>query len=62
MRQIAFTPDAFNEFNDWSERKEIVERIRILVRDIDRSPFQGLGKPEPLKGNWKGYWRTKNTG
>ena len=56
MRQITFTPDAFKEYNDWSERKEIIERIKILVRDIDRDPFQGLGKPEPLKGNWKGYW------
>jgi toxin YoeB len=56
MRQIAFTSDAFKEYNDWIERREIFDRIKILVRDIDRDPFQGLGKPEPLKGNWKGYW------
>jgi len=56
MRQIAFTSDAFKEYNDWIERREIFDRIKVLVRDIDRDPFQGLGKPEPLKGNWKGYW------
>lgn len=56
MRQIAFTPGAFKEYNDWFERKEIIEKLKVLIRDIDRDPFRGLGKPEPLKGNWKGYW------
>ena len=56
MRQIAFTPDAFKEYNDWVESPEIIEKIKILIRDIDRDAFRGLGKPEPLKGNWKGYW------
>ncbi len=35
---------------------QIVDRIKILIRDIDRDPFKGIGKPEPLKGNWNGYW------
>ncbi|HEY5326854.1 MAG TPA: Txe/YoeB family addiction module toxin [Mucilaginibacter sp.] len=35
---------------------QIIQRIKILIRDIDRDPFKGLGKPEPLKGNWSGYW------
>ena len=56
MRQIAFTRDAFKEYNDWVDKQEIIERIKALVHDIDRDPFHGLGKPEPLKGNWKGYW------
>jgi len=56
MRHIAFTSDAFKEYNDWIERREIFDRIKVLVRDIDRDPFDGLGKPEPLKGNWKGFW------
>ncbi len=56
MRQIAFTPDAFKEYNDWVDNPDIIEKIKIFVRDIDREPFRGLGKPEPLKGNWKGYW------
>lgn len=56
MRQIAFTSDAFKEYNDWFSDTEIINKIKILLRDIDRDPFRGLGKPEPLKGNWKGYW------
>ncbi|EHQ26628.1 Txe/YoeB family addiction module toxin [Mucilaginibacter paludis] len=57
MRNVAFTPIAFKEYNYWFEvNKQIIERIKILIRDIDNSPFKGLGKPEPLKGNWSGYW------
>jgi toxin YoeB len=35
---------------------QIVQRIKTLIRDIDHDPFRGIGKPEPLKGNWAGYW------
>ena len=57
MRNVAFTKVAFSEYNQWfiSDIK-MVERIRELIRDIDRDPFKGIGKPEPLKGNWAGYW------
>lgn len=57
MKAIAFSPEAFKEYNDWfSTDVQIVERIRLLIRDISREPFKGLGKPEPLKGNYSGYW------
>lgn len=57
MRNIAFTGRAFEEYNEWFKTKpEIIDRIKILIRDIDRDPFKGLGKPEPLKGGWSGYW------
>ena len=57
MRNITFTSIAFAEYNEWFERdKQIVQRIKALVKDIDRDPFKGIGKPEPLKGNWNGYW------
>ena len=57
MRAIAFTPIAFQEYNDWFEvNAKMVSRIKILIRDIERDPFKGIGKPEPLKGNWAGYW------
>ena len=57
MRNVAFTKDAFHEYNQWfmSDLK-LVARIQELIRDIDRDPFKGIGKPEPLKGNWAGYW------
>ena len=57
MRNVAFTPIAFQEYNEWFETNDqLASRIRILIRDIDRDPFKGVGKPEPLKGNWAGYW------
>ena len=57
MKNVAFTPVAFEEYNEWfNTRPEIIRRIKELIRDIDRDPFKGIGKPEPLKGNWSGYW------
>jgi toxin YoeB len=57
MRQVAFTSTAFREYNEWFENDvKIAERIRILIREIDKEPFKGIGKPEPLKGNWAGCW------
>jgi toxin YoeB len=57
MRNVAFTPIAFQEYNEWFETNDqLISRIKILIRDIDRDPFKGIGKPEPLKGNWAGYW------
>ena len=60
MRQIAFTPDAFKEYNDWFNDAEAIEKIKILVRDIDRDPFRGFGKPEPLKGKLERLLEQKN--
>lgn len=57
MRTVAFTQKGFEEYNEWFEiERQKVDRIKILIRDIDKEPFKGLGKPEPLKGNWSGYW------
>ncbi len=52
-----FTKEAFKEYNDWfAVDVQMVDRIKTLLRDIDRDAFNGLGKPGPLKGDWKGYW------
>ncbi len=57
MKNVAFTPTAFEEYNNWFETNpHLVNRIKELIRDISRDPFRGLGKPEPLKGEWAGYW------
>jgi toxin YoeB len=62
MKKIIFTPDAFREYNEWiDEDFEIVQKIILLLRDIQNSPFKGLGKPEPLKGNYSGYWSRRIT-
>lgn len=36
--------------------KKILKRINLLIKDIQRHPFEGLGKPEPLKHGLSGYW------
>ena len=48
---------AWDEYVGWqAEDKRTLKRINILLKDMDRHPFAGIGKPEPLKGSWQGYW------
>ena len=57
MKNVAFTQTAFEEYNEWFETDDqIIDRIKTIIRDIIRDPYKGIGKPEPLKGNWSGYW------
>lgn len=56
-RKIVFESSAFADFNDWVKLdKKIHRKIIGLIKDIDRHPFQGLGKPEALKHDLSGYW------
>lgn len=57
MKLIAFSPEAFKEYNEWFDTdKQMITRIKNLFREINNDAFKGTGKHEPLKGNWKGYW------
>jgi toxin YoeB len=48
---------AWDEYIFWqAQDKKTLKRINDLIKDIDRHPFTGIGKPEPLKGNLKGCW------
>ena len=48
---------AWDEHVGWqTQDKKTSRRINDLLKDIDRHPFTGIGKPEPLKGNKNGYW------
>ncbi len=54
---ISFEPSAFDDFNEWASiDKKLYKRIIALIKDISRNPYQGLGKPEALKHELKGYW------
>lgn len=56
-RKITFERSAFEDFNDWATQdKKLYKKIVQLIKDIDRSPFVGIGKPEPLKHELSGYW------
>ena len=52
-----FTDEALADYQYWIDNdKKQVKRINQLIRDIDRTPYGGIGKPEPLKANLQGYW------
>lgn len=55
--QLTFMPDAWEDYVYWQgQDRKTLKRINALIRDAQREPFEGLGKPEPLKGNLSGYW------
>ena len=57
MRNIEFVPKAFKEYQEWIQTdRKVALRIGDLIRDIHRNPFDGIGKPEALKYQFKGYW------
>lgn len=59
---IVFTPHAWEDFEYWLENNpETIIRIKELLKSIKQNPFQGIGKPEPLKHDLKGYWSRRIT-
>jgi len=57
MRRIAFERGAFEDFTDWAVKdRKIHKRIVALISDVVRQPFEGIGKPEPLKHELQGCW------
>lgn len=57
MRNVKFTDEAWNDYIYWQgQDKKTLNRINALIKDTKRAPFEGIGKPEPLKGNLTGFW------
>ncbi len=55
--KITFSKNAWEEYVSWqNEDKRIVKKINELIKDIQRTPFKGKGKPEPLKYDLAGLW------
>lgn len=55
--KIVFSEAAWEEYLYWQTTdRQILRRINLLIREIQRSPHEGIGKPEPLKHNLSGYW------
>ncbi len=60
---LTFAPQAWEDYRYWQETdQKTLVRIHELIRDILRSPFSGIGKPEPLKHALKGYWSRRING
>jgi toxin YoeB len=54
---ISWAEKAWEDYLYWqSTDKKTLQRINILIKDVKRHPFTGIGDPEPLKHNWTGYW------
>lgn len=57
MNNLSFTTKAWEEYCYWQmQDKKTLRKINLLLADIQRNGFEGLGKPEPLKNNLAGYW------
>lgn len=56
-RIISFVPEAWEQYLYWqTQDKRTLKRINALLKEIVRTPFTGIGKPEALKENLSGYW------
>ena len=54
---VRFDPDAWQQYLYWQgQDRKTLERINLLIRDCQRDPFHGIGKPEPLKRELAGCW------
>lgn len=54
---LSFHQSAWDDYLYWQQTdKVMLRRINALIRDIQRDPFSGIGKPEPLKFKFSGYW------
>ena len=54
---LTFTENAWGDYLFWQKTdKKIVKKINGLIKEIQRTPFGGTGKPEPLRYDLAGYW------
>lgn len=54
---LAWASSAWADYLYWQQTdKPTLKRINMLINDIQRQPFTGIGDPEPLRHNWSGYW------
>ena len=55
--KIIFSDNAWEDYVYWQQKdKKTLKRINSLIKDIRRTPFEGIGKPEPLRFEFQGFW------
>jgi toxin YoeB len=60
--KIIFSQHAWDDYLYWQRTdRKILERINKLIKEIQRTPFEGIGKPEPLRHALSGYWSRRIT-
>lgn len=56
MKKVWFE-EAWEDYTYWQKQdKKTIRRVNALIKDAERDPFSGIGKPEPLKGELSGFW------
>ena len=61
--KLLFSTQAWEDYLYWQQQdRKVLKRINRLIRDIQRSPFEGIGKPEALRHSLAGYWCRRITG
>lgn len=61
--RLGFTPHGWADYVYWQETdRALLGRVNALIKDALRTPFTGIGKPEPLLGDMKGWWSRRITG
>ena len=60
---IEFSDTALEDYQYWKKtnNKKIIEKIKVLLKNITETPFEGIGKPEALKYDFTGYWSRRIT-
>lgn len=60
--RVAFEPEALEDLDWWMDKDwKTGLKVLKLIREIQRDPFEGIGKPEPLKGDLSGWWSRRIT-
>lgn len=60
--KLTWSAEAWEDYLYWQEAdKKTVKKINELIKDASRTPFDGKGKPEPLKHNLAGFWSRRIT-
>lgn len=60
--KLTWSEEAWEDYLYWQDAdKRMVKKINALIKDVLRTPFEGKGKPEPLKHNLSGFWSRRIT-
>lgn len=58
-----FVDESWEDYLYWQKiDKKMLKRINLLIKDISRQPYEGIGKPESLKHNYRGFWSRRIDG
>ena len=62
-RKLVFSDEAWDDYLYWQDTdRSMLRRINQLIKDVRRSPYEGIGKPEPLKHQLAGWWSRRIDG